>query len=231
MSVKDFMANCSNLQSLELKHLNPQQLFKNDSIDKHVRTEILRWSQTGLQEVPKDLFIQFPSLEFLSLERNQLGKIEKCSFHQLRILTSLDLSHSSIYWIEPGAFHGLNGLVILHLDGNPLHTLDASLMNRPKLFHLLSLKDLSLDCDCDLFWLGPLAHKHRIIDDGLRCTNYDPSEHNPLTYFPEWTNCTTNSTSEKKEIGESFVQDAFASIYRAARFWKNLRYQYQLLKV
>ncbi|KAI5706211.1 hypothetical protein M8J76_007260 [Diaphorina citri] len=129
-------------------------------------------SENEISKIPTNAF-QFPNLQKLDLNKNQISVIEPGAFSNLTNLKSLILSNNKISFLSKELFEGLNSLEILKLGQNALVQLKEGTFA-----HLPSIAKIDLSsnpflCDCELLWLHDWAWNNTVkLYPPPKC--YDP---------------------------------------------------------
>ena len=96
----------------------------------------MRFSENHITKVLQLDFLEWPVLETLLMDRNNMTEVEPKAFNKLDSLIKLDLSSNKIKSFPVGLFTPLVRLESLHVDDNELETLtpDLTFMTNLKMF-------------------------------------------------------------------------------------------------
>ena len=132
----------------------------------------MRFSENHITKILQLDFLEWPVLETLLMDKNNMTEVEPKAFNKLSSLIKLDLSFNKIKSFPLELFTPLTSLESLHIDNNELETLT------PDLTFMTSLKVLT-------------ARNNKI--HSIRWWNFQPSNLERLFLYQKSLNCTCNN--------------------------------------
>ena len=145
----------------------------------------MRFSENHITKILQLDFLEWPKLETLLMDRNNMTQVEPRAFNKLNKLIKLDLSSNKIKSFPVDLFTPLISLESLHVDDNELETLtpDLTFMTNLKMF---------------------TARNNQI--KSIRWWNFQPANLQRLFLYQKSLSCTCNNYELKSWAKETEAQ-------------------------